>query len=92
VLDLLPIRIGMIDAAAVDLFALLLLGAVIYWFRRWARSAASPPSRSLLAGTDIQEEMAYHLPIGGEKYGPVSQKEQHHGDGDAVQADAGTAP
>jgi hypothetical protein len=26
--------IGLIDAAVVDLFTLVLLGAVIYWFRR----------------------------------------------------------
>ena len=31
--------IGWINAAALDLLMLALLGAVIYWFRRWARSA-----------------------------------------------------
>ena len=32
--DLSPHTIGLIDAAAVDVFTLFLLGAVVYWFRR----------------------------------------------------------
>ena len=42
--ELSPNAIGWINAAAVDLLTLALLGAVIYWFRRSARSAEATGS------------------------------------------------
>ena len=45
----------------------------------------------LLAGTGIREEGAVSPAIGGPTYRSVSQKEQHRGDGDAVQVETAAA-